>query len=83
MNLTFLSFRVFFQRPVNVRLYNIRVFHLGYSRLPSCLKKTRANRGLRRLGTRGEAAPAGWSLHRTGMLPGVCVGLLDFPIRRN
>ena len=31
-----------------------------------------------RLGTRGEARPAGWSLHRTGMRPDMRVGFLVF-----
>ena len=33
---------------------------------------------VRRLGTRGEARPAGWSLHRTGMRLDMRVGLLVF-----
>jgi hypothetical protein len=33
---------------------------------------------VRHLGTRGEARPAGWSLHRTGMRPDMRVGFLVF-----
>jgi hypothetical protein len=37
---------------------------------------------VRRLGTRGKAAPAGLSLHGTGMRPDMSVGFLDLSIRR-